>query len=351
MYDARTVYRDVRRLLLGLIVGAVIGWLPAGVDAQDVEELFRKVNPSVVVIKAKGRDVSAARGLVTFSEIGSGVLISADGKVMTAAHVAHAMDEIIVEFVGGETVPARVVASEPAADLSMLQLARVPAGAQVARLGDSDRVRVGQQVLVIGAPYGLAHSFSAGWISAKWLPNTAYRTMPLAEFFQTTATINTGNSGGPMLNMAGEVIGIVSHNISKSGGSEGLGFVVTMKSAREFLIERKWIWVGLEGMVVTRELAEIFNVPGGSGFLVKIVPKGSPAWEMGIQGGDRTATIAGQDIVVRGDIVLTMAGIAIKSDEDLPKIRERLGTMAAGQPFKASVLRAGRVIELTGKVP
>jgi len=154
-----------------------------------------------------------------------------------------------------------------------------------------------------------------------------------------------------MLNMAGEVIGIVSHNISKSGGSEGLGFVVTMKSAREFLMERKWIWVGLEGMVVTRELAEIFNVPGGSGFLVKIVPKGSPAWEMGIQGGDRTATIAGQDIVVRGDIVLTMAGIAIKSDEDLPKIRERLGTMAAGQPFKASVLRAGRVIELTGKVP
>ncbi len=341
----------MRRSLLGALVGALLGWFPANVEAQDVEELFRKVNPSVVVIKAKGRDVTPTRGLVSFSEIGSGILVSPDGKVMTAAHVVHAMDEIIVEFLGGETVPARVVASEPAADLSMLQLARVPAGAQVGRLGDSDRVRVGQQVLVIGAPYGLSHSFSAGWISAKWLPNTAYRAMPLAEFFQTTATINTGNSGGPMFNMAGEVIGLVSHIISKGGGSEGLGFVVTMKSAREFLMDRKWVWVGLEGIVVTDELAEIFNVPGGSGFLVKTVPKGSPAWEMGIQGGDRTATITGQDIVVRGDIVLTMAGITIKSDGDLPRIRERLGAMPAGQSFRASVLRAGRVIELTGKVP
>jgi S1-C subfamily serine protease len=341
----------MRRLLPGVLVGAVLGWCPPGVDAQDVEELFRKINPSVVVIKAKGRDVSLTRGVVRFNEIGSGVLVSADGRVVTAAHVAHAMDEIRVEFLGGETVAARVVASEPEADLSMLQLARVPAGARPARLGDSDHVKVGQQVLVIGAPYGLSHSFSAGWISARWPPNTAYRAMPLAEFFQTTATINTGNSGGPMFNMAGEVIGIVSHNISKSGGSEGLGFVVTMKSVRAFLMERKWVWVGLEGVVVTRELAEIFNVPGGSGFLVKTVPMGSPAWDMGIQGGDRIATIDGQEIAVRGDIILTIAGIAIKDDGDLPRIREKLGTMPSGQVFKASVLRAGRVIELTGKVP
>jgi S1-C subfamily serine protease len=341
----------MRRLLLGVLIGAVLGWFPAGVEAQDAEELFRQVAPSVVVIRAKGRDVISTRGLVSFSEIGSGVLISADGKVMTAAHVVHDMDEIVVEFLGGERVPARIVASEPAADLALIKLARVPAAAHPARLGDSDKARVGQQVLVIGAPYGLSHSFSAGWISAKWLPNTAYRSMPLAEFFQTTATINTGNSGGPMFNMAGEVIGVVSHNISKSGGSEGLGFVVTMKSARYFLIEREWAWIGLEGKVVTGELAEIFNIPGGSGFLVSIVPMGSPAWDMGILGGDRTATIRGQELVVRGDIVLSMAGIAIKSEADIPKIREKIGAMSAGQPFKASVLRAGRVIELTGRAP
>ncbi len=343
--------QPIQPTVIVALVGVFAGWFTAGAEAQDAEDLFRKVSPSVVVVRAKGRAVDSTRGLVTFSEIGSGVLISADGKVMTAAHVVHAMDEILVESLGGEAVPARVIASEPAADLGLLQLTRVPKGAQPARLGDSDQVRVGQQVLVIGAPYGLAHSFSGGWISAKWLPNTAYRAMPLAEFFQTTATINTGNSGGPMFNTAGEVIGVVSHNISKSGGSEGLGFVVTMKSARFFLIEREWAWVGLEGSVLTDELAEIFNVPGGSGLLVSVVPMGSPAWNMGIQGGDRTATIRGRELVVRGDVVLSMAGIAIKSEADLPKIREKIGAMSTGQPFKASVLRAGKVIELTGTAP
>jgi S1-C subfamily serine protease len=287
---------------------------------------------------------------VTFSEIGSGVLV-ADGRVLTAAHVVHAMDDILVEFLGGEQIPARVIASEPAADLSLLKLVHLPKVAQPARIGDSDKVRVGQLVLVIGAPYGLSHSFSAGWISARWPPNTAYRNMPLAEFFQTTATINTGNSGGPMFNMAGEVVGIVSHNISRSGGSEGLGFVVTMKSVRYFLMDREWAWIGLEGLVVTDELAEVFNVPGGSGLLVSVVPKGSPAWNMGILGGDRLATIGGQEIVVRGDIVLSMAGIPIKSEADLPRIRAKIGTMSTGEPFKASILRAGEVMELTGKAP
>jgi serine protease Do len=341
----------VRSLLLGILAGVALGWFPGSAEAQDAEELFRKVSPSVVVIRAKGRAVDGTRGLISFNEIGSGVLISDDGRVMTASHVVHDMDEILVEFLGGEVVAARVVASEPSADLSLLRLSRIPNGAQPARLGDSDKVRVGQQVVVIGAPYGLSHSVSAGWISAKWLPNTAYRAMPLAEFFQTTATINSGNSGGPMFNMAGEVIGVVSHNISKSGGSEGLGFVVTMKSARYFLIEREWAWIGLEGRVVTDELAEILNVPGGSGFLVSVVPMKSPAWDMGIQGGDRTATIRGEEIVVRGDIVLSMAGITIKSEADIPKIRQKIGAMSTGQPFKASVLRAGQVMELTGKAP
>jgi serine protease Do len=106
---------------------------PAPAGAQPVGDVFRKVSPSVVVIRSKGRDVSAS-GQVRFREIGSGVLVSADGKVMTAAHVVQAMDEISVEFIGGETVPARVVASEPAADLSLLQLDRVPGNVKVASL-------------------------------------------------------------------------------------------------------------------------------------------------------------------------------------------------------------------------
>jgi len=128
-------------------------------------------------------------------------------------------------------VPAKVIGSEPAADLSLLQLERVPVGARPAVMANSDTVRIGDSVIIVGAPYGLRYSLSNGIISARWAPNTVYRAMPMAEFFQTTATINTGNSGGPMFNEAGEVIGIVSHNISKSGGSEGLGFVVTLNES------------------------------------------------------------------------------------------------------------------------
>src|SRR5262249_45879138 len=183
-------------------------------------------------------DVSVG-GQSSFAETGSGVLISRDGRVMTAAHIVNAMDEIAVQFRGGETVAARGGASEPAADLSLLQLERVPPGAKVATMADSNTVHVGDPVVIVGAPYGLVYSVSAGFISARWPPNTVYRTMPLAEFFQTTATINSGNSGGPMFAMNGEVIGIVSHNISKGGGSEGLGFVVTLNTAKELLLEKK----------------------------------------------------------------------------------------------------------------
>ncbi|MGH7310159.1 MAG: S1C family serine protease [Candidatus Rokuibacteriota bacterium] len=321
------------------------------VEAQSVGEVFRKVNPSVAVIRAKGREVSGPSE-TRFTETGSGVLISTDGKVMTAAHVVHAMDEITVEFIGGETVKARVVSSEPAADLSLLALERVPKGAQVARLADSDKVQVGDQVIVVGAPYGLSYSLSVGWISARWAPNTMYRAMPLAEFFQTDAVINTGNSGGPLFNMAGEVIGIVSHNISKSGGSEGLGFVVTGNTAKQLLLEQRSFWSGLEGQMLTERQADILNLPPGAlGYIVKVVAKGSPADAAGLRGGTSTATIEGESLVVGGDVILSVEGIKVNGVPDLVKIRAAMNRLGSGKPFKATVLRAGKVMELTGKVP
>jgi len=219
----------------------------------------------------------------------------------------------------------------------------------VAKIGDSDTVRIGQQVVVIGAPYGLSHSMSAGWISARWPPNTIFRDMPLAEFFQTTATINTGNSGGPMFNMASEVIAIVSQNISKSGGSEGLGFVVSIKSAQKLLIERKRFWSAFQGVLLTGELAAMFNVPAPAGFLVKTVAQGSTAWDMGVQGGDRLVTVGGKEIAVGGDIILSVDGIPVVSEDNIEKIRNKLASVPAGTPFKISVLRGGKVIELAGK--
>jgi S1-C subfamily serine protease len=324
---------------------------PGLADAQTLGDMFRLVNPSVVVIRAKGSDVEGPGGLTRFTEIGSGVLVSADGKIMTAAHVVHSMDEVNVEFLGGETVPARVVSSEPAADLSLLQLQRMPAGVRAARLADSDRVRVGDPVFIVGAPYGLSHSMSAGWISAKWPANTVYRAMPLAEFLQTDATINTGNSGGPMFDMAGEVIGVVSHNISKSGGSEGLGFVVTINTAKRLLLERPSFWSGLEGQLIAGPIAQILNLPQPPGYLVKSVARGSAGEAVGLRGGAVLATIMGEQLVVGGDIILKVHGVPVGDVSEHRRVRDLMDTISPGGEFTMTVLRLGQVIELKGRHP
>jgi serine protease Do len=337
-------------LRAALLTVLTVMLVPVVVSAQTIGEVFRKVTPSVVVIRAEGREIKAS-GEVRFSETGSGVLISPDGKVMTAAHVVHTMDTVTVEFLGGETVSAKVVASEPAADLSLLQLERVPAGARSGTMADSDAVQVGDGVIIVGAPYGLSYSVSTGIISARWAPNTVYRTMPLAEFFQTTATINTGNSGGPMFNMKGEVIGIVSHNISKSGGSEGLGFVITLNTAKQLLLEKKSFWSGLEGEFLPDDIADLLNVPNNAtGYLVKTVAKGSPGEAMGLRGGNRVVVIDGRDLVLGGDIVLSVMGVTSKP-ANIPKIREELSRLRPGDPLKGTVLRSGRIIEVTGTAP
>jgi serine protease Do len=344
----------MRRATAGvLLLGAVSTCLPGlvfPVGAQDRGALYRSVNPSVVVIRARGRDVEAS-GLTRFLETGSGVLVSADGKVMTAAHVVQAMDEINVEFLGGETVAARVVNSAPGADLSLLQLEHVPAGARVATMADSDTVQVGDSVIIVGAPYGLAHSMSAGWISARWPANSVYRAMPLAEFLQTDATINTGNSGGPMFNMAGAVIGIVSHNISKSGGSEGLGFVVTINTAKQLLLERPSFWSGLDGRLLEGPLAQILNLPQSSGYLVKTVAKGSPGEALGLRGGEVLATIMGEQIVVGGDIILKVQGIPVGEVADHRGVRDLMLRLPPGSEFTMTILRLGQVVELKGRHP
>jgi S1-C subfamily serine protease len=338
------------RAPLALLLATTLLAVPLGARGQSLGDIFRQVNPSVVVIRAKGSDVESS-GVTRFVETGSGVLISADGKVMTAAHVVHAMDEVTVEFVGGEKVPAKVVSSEPAADLSLLKLQRVPAGAKVATLADSDTVRVGDPVMVIGAPYGLSHSMSAGWISARWPANSVYHAMPLAEFLQTNATINTGNSGGPMFNMAGQVIGIVSHNISKSGGSEGLGFVVTINTAKKLLLERPSFWSGLEGRLITGPIAQILNVPQPTGYLVKSVARGSAGDAVGLIGGAVLATIMGEQLVVGGDIILKVQGVPVGEASDHRRVRDILDAVPPGGDFSMTVLRLGKIIELKGKHP
>jgi S1-C subfamily serine protease len=319
--------------------------VPMPAAGETLGEVYRRVNPSVVVIRGRGEEVTE-EGLSRFHEIGSGVLVSADGKIATAAHVVHTMNEVLVEFLGEEPVPARVIASEPRADISILQASVVPRDAMVSKLADSDSARVGDTVFIVGAPYGLSHSLSAGILSARWEPDTITRDFPLAEFFQTDAVINTGNSGGPMFNTAGELIGIVSHNISQSGGSEGLGFVVTSNTVRKLLVERNRRWYGLDVLLITGTIAEALRVPQAGGFLVKQVVKDSVGGQIGLRGGNKIGIVDGQKLLVGGDIILSVQGVTVASNEDMAKVLRSLETLQPGQDLRVTVLRDDMVQEL-----
>jgi serine protease Do len=340
--------RRVRRaatLALALLFAAPAPSLGQG---ETLGEAYLRVSTSVVVIRARGEEVTA-EGLVRFKEIGSGVLISPDGKVATAAHVVQTMEDITVEFLGEEPVPARVIASEQWADISILQVSVVPRGATVSKLADSDHILVGDPVFIVGAPYGLSYSLSQGIISARWPADTITKDFPLAEFFQTDAVINTGNSGGPMFTRAGELIGIISHNITKSGGSEGLGFVVTSNTVRSLLVERNRGFFGFDAMLVSGAMAQALRVPQEGGFLVKQVVKDSVAGQIGLKGGDRIAIVEGQKIVVGGDILLAVQAIPMASGADRAKVFKGLESLRVGDDLRFTVLRDDKIVELTMK--
>lgn len=346
--------RPTGLLALGLVLP---GWLlltAPVVRAETLRTVFKRVDDSVVVVKTTHQQVVTGpkKQLTSLPGLGSGLLVSADGKVMTAAHVVQTADEVKVEFATGEVVPAKVVTSEPAADVALLQLEHVPPQAVVAKLGNSDQVEVGDEVFIVGAPVGMSHTLTVGHISARRNPRNFFNGMSRSEFFQTDAAINEGNSGGPMFNMQGEVIGIVSHIVSKSGGFEGLGFVVTSNLARRLLLERSPFWSGVEGFLVSGEMARVLNVPQPAGLLVQRVASQSPAARLGLRPGSLPAVIDGEPMVVGGDIILEVLGVPIIPDgSSYTVIRERLTGLKSGDKLVITVLRDGHREELSTKLP
>jgi len=335
------------------IVALLVGVSQGQTETRSVSELFKRVNPAVVEIYTRGMDVpqSPSGMQVSMAGIGSGVLISPDGKILTAAHVVETASAINVRFLGGETMKATVLSSEPGLDVAVLQLDHPPKDAFVAAIGDADEVSVGDQVFVVGAPLGISHTLTVGYVSGRRKTNAVFSGVSATEYFQTDAAINQGNSGGPLFNMRGEVIGIVSHILSHSGGSEGIGFAITSEMARQ-LLEKKSFWAGVDGYMLSGRLAEVLNVPPPSvGLLVQRVASGSPAERLGLKGGTARATICGEELVVGGDIVLVAAGIPLAALDSLTLVRERITSLAPGESLTLTVLRGGTTITLSMPLP
>ncbi|MBY0398724.1 S1C family serine protease [Myxococcota bacterium] len=328
---------------------------------RSLRETFKRVNPSVVVIHTLREDKTApvpspsdpAIGAPpNQGGIGSGVLLGRDGRVLTAAHVIQQADHIEVEFFDGQKIFARVVAAAPAADIAMLELERVPDGAVPARLGDSDEVEPGDPVFAIGAPYGARHSLAAGWISARRSSPSIAENLSVLELFQIDMSLYHGNSGGPLFDREGRVVGIVTHVLANAKQSTGPGFAVTSNTARRLMLEDKRVWIGLETWLVEGPLARAFNVPQASGLMVQSVAAGSLGARLGLEEGKIRISLADESIVIGGDVILSLCGVDVEpAGASFEAIQRCIDSLRSGDTLRARVLRGGRALDLTETVP
>jgi serine protease Do len=358
-----------------LAAGVCLSSHPA--SGQELRSLFQQAKPSVVVIRTEEEAIEsddgdgATRMKVHRSSTGthavldldegsetrvkglaSGVLISGDGKILTAAHVVQTAEKVEVQFVDGTREPAKILSSVPYADVALIKVDQVPASVHPAPVGNSDQMQVGDRVFVVGAPFELSYTLTAGYISGRRAPEQVKGPLSSMELFQTDAAINKGNSGGPMFNTRGEVVGICSSILSQSGGFEGLGFAVTSNFARKVLLDNPGLWTGFDGLYLDGKLASLLNVPQPAGILVQRVVKNSPAEALGLQAGRYPLKINDQNVVLGGDIILSVNGISVGEKSDaVEQIDRSLGQAKAGNSIRITVLRAGKIVQLQGKLP
>lgn len=324
--------------------------------AQDLSKIYAKVNPAVVTITVEEKEIitdqmTMSKAVVTNEGLGSGVVISAAGEIMTAAHVVEAAENVTVSFINGDKVPAKVVTMNSDADVALVKLVWIPDELKVATIADSDNVKIGNQVFVIGAPLGLEHSLSVGHISGRMSQDEISDKFSKPEFFQTDASINHGNSGGPMFNMKGEVIGIVSFILSQSGGFEGIGFAATSNVAKHELLGEQPFWFGLTHQPLGGVAAHIFNLPQDMGLMVQKVATNSPADIAGVRPGVFKVKIEGEEILAGGDIILKVDTFDISAELDIVAFRHAMANKNPGDQIPLKVLRGGKIIELIVIVP
>jgi len=318
--------------------------------AQDISKLFEELDKSVVIInvlESKSTGTGDADERVSFGALGTGVLINETGQILTAAHVVNGADYIEVVFKDGQKLRAKTEGLSHMADVAIINTQGIIKNPHPAKFGDSDKTKIGEKVMVIGNPMGLKHALSVGYISRREIRPNASENFSNMEFFQTDAAINTGNSGGPMFNMNGEVIGIVSSILSRSGGFEGIGFAATSNIIKELLIEHSNTWLGIDVFLLEGPLAKAFNVYEDAGILVQNVTKDSPAYYMGMKGGSINVVIGNQQVTIGGDIILSIDDIKLNNKTNIQKGVEYLNGLTKGTKYTLTVLRAGEKVKLT----
>lgn len=264
--------------------------------------------------------------------LGSGFVIDKGGYIITNNHVVEGADEIKVKLADGRELKAKVIGRDPKTDLALIKISSLFKDLPVLKLGDSDKIRVGDWVLAIGNPFGLEHTVTQGIISAK---GRVIGSGPYDNFLQTDAPINPGNSGGPLVNLKGEVIGI---NTAIMASGQGIGFAIPGNMAKTVIsqIREKGKvtrgWIGVSVQTISPDMAEAFGLKDASGALVAEIVPGGPAEAAGIK---------------RGDVIISFDGKAINKMSDLPVVTSET---TVGKTVTIKVIRDKKVLALNIRV-
>ena len=321
--------------------------------AMTINDVYRRAAPGVVQVTTTSTASVPGDPLQpkqqTQQALGSGFVIDKAGHIVTSYHVVEGARRVEVSFSNNDSVRATVVGADPSTDIAVL---RVDLGSRALApllLGDSDSVRVGDSVVAIGNPFGLARTVTSGIVSALQRPIQAPNGYTIDHVIQTDAALNHGNSGGPLLNAAGEVVGVNSQ-IQTGTGNVGIGFAVPINTAKSIAsqlihngrVERAFIGVSVRP--VTAKLARLFRLTVDRGLLVERVQPGSAAAEAGLKGGSTEAVIAGESYTLGGDVIAKVDGVATGS---LERLRTVLSHRKPGEKVTVEAYRGARKLTLT----
>jgi S1-C subfamily serine protease len=314
----------------------------ASTTGLSVGEIYRRARKGVVEITVAAAAPTPFGGSQTQQAQGSGFVYDEQGHIVTNDHVVDGASSITVRFWNGETREAKVVGSDASTDLAVLEV-DAPASVLVPlTLGDSSVVQVGDSVVAIGSPFGLEGTVTSGIVSALHRQMTSPNEFTIDDSIQTDAAINHGNSGGPLVDARGRVIGVTSQIESDSGGSDGVGFAIPSNTTRSVVsqllesgsVEHSYLGVSLT--TIPASVAGELNLPAGAE--ITEVRSGTPAAEAGLQGATGEETLSGESYPTGGDVVTAVDGRRISTADDL---RRAIEAKRPGDSISLTYARAG----------
>ncbi|MEM2147395.1 MAG: trypsin-like peptidase domain-containing protein [Candidatus Bathyarchaeia archaeon] len=322
-------------------------------ENASLSELYEKVKESVVVVRGVIVQYDIFHRAYYTQVQGSGFVYNHTGQmvIITNYHVIEDAINITVTFIDGDGYAATVLGYDPYADLAVLSTTAPQSELKPLEIISSSTLEVGDIVVAVGNPYGLAGSMSIGIVSALGRTITEEETggYPIADIIQTTTPLNPGNSGGPLLNLQGQVIGITTAIISDS---QGLGFAIpsnTILREISLLITYGYYdqhpWLGISGVDMTYEIAQAMNTNVTYGVLITQVISDSPADKAGLKGGTQTVLVSGEYVTIGGDIIIAMNGTKITSTDELSAYLEE--HTAPGQTITLTIVRSNQAVNVS----